>query len=233
MDALWERMESVGTDGECLAVVMVGTGCCVGTDGVCVDVIMVGTWMLCGSGWSCVHSIMVWDMDAERMESVWRLSWLGHGCSVGADEVCVDSVDVIMVGAWIPWKRMESVWTSSWLGHGCSVETDGTSSWLGHGCCGHPHGNQRQARRFRQANFAKYRKYRFVRGLDARAPTPSKKYATAATLSAAKPTKARKYPAGQRVRGASEQAIGARQELRLLQSTSCCPNPNSDKTERA
>ena len=31
-------------------------------------------------------------MDAvwERMESVWKLSWLGRGCSVGRDGVCVD-----------------------------------------------------------------------------------------------------------------------------------------------
>ena len=42
---------SVGTDGLCVDVNMVGTyGCSVGTDRLCVDVNMVGTWMLCGNG---------------------------------------------------------------------------------------------------------------------------------------------------------------------------------------
>ena len=39
-------------------------GCSVGTDGVCVDVIMVGTWMLYGNGWSLCGRHHGWDMDA-------------------------------------------------------------------------------------------------------------------------------------------------------------------------
>ena len=134
MDALWERMEfvwtlswlahecSVGTDGVCLDVIMVGTwmlcgngrslsgryhgGCSVGTDGVCLDVIMVGPWMLCVNGWSLSGRYHGGPMDAlrERKEFVWTLSWLAHGCSVGTDEF---------------------VWTLSWLAHECSVGTDG------------------------------------------------------------------------------------------------------------
>ena len=45
MDGLWERMEFVGT------LSWLAHGCSVGTDGVCGNVIMVGTWMLCGNGW--------------------------------------------------------------------------------------------------------------------------------------------------------------------------------------
>ena len=46
-------------------------------------------------------------MDAlwARTDFVWTLTWLGHGCSVGTDGLCVD--------------------LSTWLGHGCSVGTDG------------------------------------------------------------------------------------------------------------
>ena len=63
-------------------------------------------------------------MDAlwERTDFVWTLTWLGHGCSVGTDRLCVDvnmvhrcsvgtdglCVDVSMVGT-----------------YGCSVGTDG------------------------------------------------------------------------------------------------------------
>ena len=152
MDALWERTEFVWT------LSWLGHGCSVGTDGVCLDVIMVGTWMLCGNGRSLSGRYHGWDMDAlwERTEFVWTLSWLGHGCSVGTDGVCLD---VIMVGTWMLcgngaslsgryhgwdmdalWERTEFVWTLSWLAHGCSVGTDGVCldvirlSWWGHGC---------------------------------------------------------------------------------------------------
>ena len=47
----------------------------------CVDVNMVGTCALC-----------------ERTDFVWKLTWLGHGCSVGTDGLCVD---VNMVGTWM------------------------------------------------------------------------------------------------------------------------------------
>ena len=51
-------------------------------------------------------------MDAlwERTDFVWTLTWLGHGCSVGTDGLCVDvnmvgtdrlCVDVNMVGTWM------------------------------------------------------------------------------------------------------------------------------------
>ena len=65
-------------------------GCSVGTDGVCGNVIMVGPWMLCGNGWSLWERYHGWPMDAlwERMEFVGTLSWLSHGCSVGMDGVC-------------------------------------------------------------------------------------------------------------------------------------------------
>ena len=46
MDALRERMEFVGM------LPWLAHGCSVGTDGVCGNVIMVGPWMLCGDGWS-------------------------------------------------------------------------------------------------------------------------------------------------------------------------------------
>ena len=41
--------------------------------------------MLCGNGWSLCGRYRAWDMDAlwEGMESVWTLSWLGHGCGNG------------------------------------------------------------------------------------------------------------------------------------------------------
>ena len=75
---------SVGMDGVCDDVIMVGTrmlcgngwslcgryhgwlghGCSVGMDGVCVDVIMIGTRMLCGNGWSLCARHHGWDMDA-------------------------------------------------------------------------------------------------------------------------------------------------------------------------
>ena len=137
MDALWERTVFVWT------LSWLAHGCSVGTDGVCLDIIMVGTWMLCGSAASLSGRYHGWDMDAlwERSEFVWTLSWLGHGCSVGTDGVCLD---VIMVGTWMLcgngwslsgryhgwhmdalWKRLEFVWTLSWLAHGCSVGTDG------------------------------------------------------------------------------------------------------------
>ena len=44
MGALWERTEFVWT------LSWLAHGCSVGTDGICLDVIMVGTWMLCGNG---------------------------------------------------------------------------------------------------------------------------------------------------------------------------------------
>ena len=43
MDALWERTDFVWT------LTCLGHGCSVGTDGLCVDINMVGTWMLCGN----------------------------------------------------------------------------------------------------------------------------------------------------------------------------------------
>ena len=94
MDALWERSEFVWT------LSWLAHGCSVGTDGVCLDVIMVGTWMLCGNGRSLSGRYHGWHMDAlwERTEFVWTLSWLGHGCSVGAQRVCLD---VIMVATWM------------------------------------------------------------------------------------------------------------------------------------
>ena len=94
MDALWECSEFVWT------LSWSGHGCSVGTDGVCLDVIMVGTWMLCGNGRSLSGRYHGWHMDAlwERTEFVWTLSWLGHGCSVGTDGVCLD---VVMVGTWM------------------------------------------------------------------------------------------------------------------------------------
>ena len=81
------------------------------------------------------------DVMWQRMEFVWTLSWLAHGCSVGTDGICLD---VIMTGTWVLcgngrsssgcyhgwhmgalWERMEFVWTLSWLAYGCSVGTDG------------------------------------------------------------------------------------------------------------
>ena len=44
MGALWERTAFVWT------LSWLAHGCSVGTDGICLDVIMVGTWMLCGNG---------------------------------------------------------------------------------------------------------------------------------------------------------------------------------------
>eukprot|EP00439_Symbiodinium_sp_Y106_P019312 s6708_g2.t1 len=75
-------------------------GCSVGTDGVCVDANMVGTWMLCGNGWSLSGRYPGWHKDAlwGRMESVWTLAWLAHGCSVRPDGVCVDAN---MIGTWM------------------------------------------------------------------------------------------------------------------------------------
>ena len=93
MDALWERTEfvwrlpwlahgcSVGTDGVCGDIIMVGTrmrtefvgtltwlphGCSVVTDGVCLDVIKIGIWMLCGNGRSLSGRFHGWHMDALR-----------------------------------------------------------------------------------------------------------------------------------------------------------------------
>ena len=70
------------------------------TDGVRLDVIMVGTWMLCWNGRNLSGRYHGWHMDAlwQRMEFVWTLSWLAHGCSVGTDGICLD---VIMVGTWM------------------------------------------------------------------------------------------------------------------------------------
>ena len=137
MGALWERTEFVWT------LSWLAHGCSVGTDGVRLDVIMVGTWMLCGNGRSSSGRYHGWHMGAlwERTEFVWTLSWLAHGCSVGAQRV---RLDVIMVGTWMLcwngrsssgryhgwhmgalWERTEFVWTLSWLAHGCSVGTDG------------------------------------------------------------------------------------------------------------
>ena len=156
MDAAWKWMESVWTSSR------LGQGCSVETDGVFVDLIMVGTWILSGNGCNLCGGYHGWDMDAvwermelrgryhgwdmdalwEGMESVWTLSWLGHG-SCGHGWSCLH---LIMVGTWVLggngwslcglhhgwemdaalYKQMESVRrTSSWLGHGCSVETDG------------------------------------------------------------------------------------------------------------
>ena len=39
-------------------------GCSVGTDGICLDVIMVGAWMLCGNGRSLSGRYHGWHMDA-------------------------------------------------------------------------------------------------------------------------------------------------------------------------
>ena len=79
MDALRERREFVWT------LSWLAHGCSVGTDGVCLDVIMVGPWMLCGNGGSLSGHYHGGPMDAlrERTEFVWTLSWLAHGCSVG------------------------------------------------------------------------------------------------------------------------------------------------------
>ena len=125
-------MEFVGT------LSWLAHGCSVGTDGVCGNVIMVG-----GNRWSLWERYHGWAMDAlwERMEFVGMLSWLGHGCSVGKDGACGN---VIMVGPWMLcgngwslweryhgwamdalWEWMEFVGTLSWLGHGCSVGMDG------------------------------------------------------------------------------------------------------------
>ena len=50
MDALWEWMEPAWT------LIGLGHGCSVGTNGVCVHINMVGTWMLCWNEWSlCAH----------------------------------------------------------------------------------------------------------------------------------------------------------------------------------
>ena len=94
MDALHERMEFVGTLS-CLA-----HGCSVGTDGVCGNVIMLGPRMLCVNGWSLWERYHGWPMDAlhERMEFVGTLSCLAHGCSAGTDGVCGN---VIMLGPWM------------------------------------------------------------------------------------------------------------------------------------
>ena len=80
-------------------------------------------------------------MDAlwERTDFVWMLTWLGHGCSVGMDGLCVD---LNMVGTWMLcgngrtlcgryyvwdmdalWERTDFVWTLTWLGHGCCAGT--------------------------------------------------------------------------------------------------------------
>ena len=146
MDALWERTEFVWT------LSWLAHGCSVGAQRVCLDVIMVGTWMLCGSAATLSGRYHGWHMDAlwERSEFVWTLSWLGHGCSVGTDGVCLD---VIMVGTWMLcgsaatlsgryhgwhmdalWERTEFVWTLSWLAHGCSVGTDGVCLDVITGC---------------------------------------------------------------------------------------------------
>ena len=121
-------------------------GCSVGTDGVGLDVIMVGTgmlcgngrslsgryhgctWMLCGNGRSLSGRYHGRHMDAlwERTESVWTLSWLAHGCSVGTDGLCLERYHGWHMDAL--WERTEFVWTLSWLAHGCSVGTDGI--WL-------------------------------------------------------------------------------------------------------
>ena len=147
MDDLWKRMESVWTSS------WLGHGCCVEADGICVDVITVGTGMLGGNGWGFCGPDHGWDMDPlwERMQSVWTLSWLGHGCcvgtdgvawtlswlghgcSVGTDGVCVD---VIMAGTWKLWTRMELSVDHGWdMGARWKrMESVWTSSWLGNGC---------------------------------------------------------------------------------------------------
>ena len=77
MDALWERTGFVWT------LSWLAHGCSVGPDGVCLDVIMVGPWMLCVNAGSLSGRYHGWHMDAlwERTEFVWTLSWLAHGCS--------------------------------------------------------------------------------------------------------------------------------------------------------
>ena len=69
MGALWERTEFVWT------LSWLAHGCSVGTDGICLDVIMVGTWMLCGNGWSLSGRYHGWHMGTlwERTEFVWTL----------------------------------------------------------------------------------------------------------------------------------------------------------------
>ena len=91
MDAVWDRMEFVGTlsrlgygccvgpDGVCVDVNYHGWDMDVGTDGVCGNVIMVGAWMLCGTGWSLWERYHGWDMDAlaEPSGYGWMLStWM-------------------------------------------------------------------------------------------------------------------------------------------------------------
>ena len=76
MDALWERTEFVWT------LSWLAHGCSVGTDGVCLDVIMVGTWMLCGSAASLSGRYHGWDMDArwQRQERRFRHSKSSKYC---------------------------------------------------------------------------------------------------------------------------------------------------------
>ena len=134
---------------------------------------MVGTWVLCGNGRSSSGRYHGWHMGAlwERMEFVWTLSWLAHGCSVGRDGI--------------------------WSAHGCSVGTDGVrldvimvGTWVlcgnGRNLSGRYHGwhmdalwertefvwTLRQGRRFRQSKSSKYRKYQGFGGLHARAAAP-------------------------------------------------------------
>ena len=66
MDALWERPEFVWT------LSWLAHGCSVGTDGICLDVIMVGTWVLCGNGRNLSGRYHGWHMGAlwERTEFV-------------------------------------------------------------------------------------------------------------------------------------------------------------------
>ena len=102
-------------------------------------------------------------------------------------------LDVIMVGPCMLCVNGRGlIWALSWLAHGCSGR-----------------GKQRQARRFRETNFAKYRKYRCIRGLRAHASTTPLQNATGATFSAAKSTKHRKYRCGRHVRGSREQHVAA------------------------
>ena len=63
-------------------------------------------------------------MDAlwEWIEFVGTLSWLGHGCSVGMDRVCVERYHGCHMDAL--WEWIEFVGTLSWLPHGCSAGMD-------------------------------------------------------------------------------------------------------------
>ena len=187
MDALWERTQFVWT------LSWLAHGCSVGTDGVCLDVIMVGTWMLCGNGRSLSGRYHGWHMDAlwERTEFVWTLSWLAHGCSVGTDGVCLG---VIMAGTWMLCGNGRSLSGRYHGWHMDAVGTDGVcldvimvGTWMlcgnGRSLSGRYHGWDMDARwklirttagtTFSDpASPRNTVKYQGVRGLHARASAP-------------------------------------------------------------